>query len=121
MPAQINPNSPDNRSGLAQLDRSLEIIGANATVQTKDGDVFITKAASSARITLNAPTSGPITAGGDDGKMVRFISTTPFAHVVTSPTVGINAKGSSGTGPWVLPSATKFPWLHTRATGTPQA
>jgi hypothetical protein len=96
MPAQINPNSPDRKGGLGKLDRDLEVIGANATVQTRDGDVFITKRAV-AQIVLPAPTPGPITSGGDDSKMVRFSSTTAYAHVITCPTVGFNAKGSSGS------------------------
>jgi hypothetical protein len=94
--AKIATNSPDYNTNIGKLDRSLEVIPGDGTVQTKDGDVILSKATAAA-ISLPAPTAGAASAGGDDGKIVRFISTTAAPHVITCPTRGFNKKGSSGT------------------------
>ena len=94
--AKIATNSPDYNTNIGKLDRALEVWSNDGAVVTKDGDVIITKATAAA-LSLPAPTPGAASAGGDDGKIVRFISTTAAAHVITSPTRGFNKKGSSGT------------------------
>ena len=52
---------------------------------------------SAAAITLAAPTTGGQNSGGHDGLVLSVISTTAFAHVITSAVRGFNGKGSSGT------------------------
>ena len=64
---------------------------ADGAVTPKGGVVFVTKG-SAAALTLAAPIPG-----ADDGKAVTFIAATAFAHVLTCPTDGFNAKGASGT------------------------
>lgn len=74
--------------------------GTNPTIQTisatgagvisiKSGTVYLT-ASGAATVTLAAPTTGLVTAGGDDGKKLTIISTTAQAHTVTQTTPGFN-------------------------------
>ena len=64
---------------------------ADGAIADKNALVTLSKAGVGA-YTLAAPTDGT-----DDGKVLTIISKTAQAHVVTSPVVGFNAKGSSGT------------------------
>lgn len=68
-----------------------QVYAADGDITAKNGFVHITKG-SAAALTLAAPVSGT-----DDGKCICIVSETAFAHVVTSPVRGFNAKGSSGT------------------------
>lgn len=92
---KIKTSSPDVGTNLAVFDLGYEEDLANGTVAIKEGVVVITKATAIA-LTLNPPTAGLPTAGGDDGKVLRIVSITAAAHVVTC-SQGFNAKGSSGT------------------------
>jgi hypothetical protein len=67
------------------------VLAADGAIAISFGTVIITKG-SIAAITIAAPV-----ATTDDFKTLRIVTTTAFAHVVTSGTVGFNAKGSSGT------------------------
>ena len=80
----------------------LQVLSGDGAIQIKSGAVMITKG-SIAAITIAAPT-----AGADDGKTIEAISTTAFAHVVTSGTVGFNAKGSSGTATYGAAKGNSF-------------
>jgi hypothetical protein len=70
---------------------TMENMSADGTVDIVNGTIYISKG-SAAAITLAAPTDGT-----DDGKVLKFVSTTAYAHVITSPVDGFNAAGSSGT------------------------
>src|SRR5260370_24350011 len=96
MAHKLKAGSPDQGTNLAAFDLGFEVDLVNATIAVKEGVVVITKATPIA-LQLNAPVAGLPNAGGDDGKILRIVSTTAQAHVVTSPTVGFNAKGASGT------------------------
>jgi hypothetical protein len=61
-----------------------QVISADGAITIKSGTVLITKG-SAAAITLAAPT-----ATTDDGKRLRVVSTTAFAHTVTQTTPGFN-------------------------------
>lgn len=63
----------------------------DGAITVAPGTVVITKG-SIAALTLAAPT-----ATTHDGYVLRIVSTTAFAHVITSSVRGFNAKGSSGT------------------------
>jgi hypothetical protein len=89
---KLAAKSPDQGTNLSTIDGafSLEVDAADGTVAIKEGNVLITKGSAIA-LTLAPPT-----AGADDGKVLRIVSTTAFAHVVTCSD-GFNAKASSGT------------------------
>jgi hypothetical protein len=69
----------------------VEVDAVDGAIAIKEGTVFITKG-SAAALTLAAPTSGLPSAGtpGDDGKVLRIVGTTTFAHTVTTPSNKIN-------------------------------
>jgi len=72
----------------------------DAIAQTITGDGAIT--AKQGTVLLSKGTAGAITiadpiAGVDDGKLLRVVTLTAAAHVITDSTSGFNAKGSSGT------------------------
>jgi hypothetical protein len=75
----------------------IEVDSADGAIAIKEGTVIITKG-SAAALTLAAPTAGLPAAGtpGDDGKVLRIISTTAFAHTVTTPANNIK-DGSTTT------------------------
>jgi hypothetical protein len=63
--------------------RSVTNYAANGAITQKDGTVTISKA-SAAAMTLADPTAGTQVGGvGDDGKILRIVSKTAFAHVIT--------------------------------------
>lgn len=66
------------------------LASGDGAISVKTGTVVITKG-SAAALTLAAPT-----AGTDDGKILRVVSATAFAHVVTTPANNI-LDGTSST------------------------
>jgi len=100
--SKVPTNSPDyeatgpwvgNNAALDALDAALgvEVDAASGAIAIKEGTVLITKG-SAAAMTLAAPTAGLPSAGtpGDDGKVLRIVGTTAFAHTVTAPANKIN-------------------------------
>jgi hypothetical protein len=67
-----------------------QIASADGAINLKHGDVFITKG-SAAALTLANPV-----AGTDDGKILRIVSTTAFAHTVSNAAgAGFNGGGAA--------------------------
>jgi hypothetical protein len=95
MSHKLKANSPDQGSSVALFDLGFEVDLVNATAAIKEGVLMITKGTAIA-LTLAPPVAGLPNASGDDGKVLRIVSTTAAAHVVTCSD-GFNAKGSSGT------------------------
>jgi hypothetical protein len=90
---QFLPDVPTLNANLDAIDAAI----AGATVQAVDGalavapsTVIVTKSTAAA-LTLAAPV-----AGTDDGKIIRVVSATAAAHVITGA-VGFNGKNASGT------------------------
>src|SRR5262249_35010786 len=96
MATRLSSTSPDRGPFLEKLDdrESLQVISGDGAITILEGTVVLSKGTAAA-ITLAAPTAGAQSAGGDDGKVLRVVSTTAAAHVITSGTDGFNAKGSS--------------------------
>jgi hypothetical protein len=67
---------------------TLEIEAASGAIGIKEGLAIITLG-SAAALTLAAPTAGG-PGVGDDGKHLSIMSTTAFAHTVTTPANAIN-------------------------------
>ena len=91
MPAILS-TSPDFNTVLGQAingSKSVEVDAASGAIALKEGTVVITKAGIAA-MTLAAPTAGAQTAGGDDNKKLTILSTTAFAHTITTPANGLN-------------------------------
>jgi hypothetical protein len=96
--------SVDLLERLAAVDNSITgPIQKAPKVMTTDGPidssaelVIVTKG-SAAAITLSAPTAGLQSAGGDDGKELAVLSTTAFAHTVTTPANKINGNKLTAT------------------------
>jgi hypothetical protein len=70
-------------------------LAANA-IQITQGVFHITKG-SAAAYTLRAPISGLPNAGGEDGNVLRIVSATAFAHVVTTPSNKLNGNKLTAT------------------------
>jgi len=70
---------------------AIQAITGDGAITIKNGLVVLSKG-SAAAITIAAPT-----ATTDDGGVLRIITATAQAHVVTSAVDGFNAKGASGT------------------------
>jgi len=70
--------------------RPVQALTGDGAITIRDGLVVLSKG-SAAAITITAP------ATSDNGKQLTIITLTAQAHVITSATVGFNAKGSSGT------------------------
>lgn len=70
---------------------SVVTISGDGAITVAPSSVYLSKG-SAAAITIVAPTS--VT---HDGYIIRVICQSAQAHVITSGTVGFNAKGSSGT------------------------
>jgi hypothetical protein len=71
----------------AYVDQDLcgtEVKSANGAIASTHGTVIITKG-SAAALTLAAPVAGAPAAGGNDGQLLTIVSTTAFAHTVTTP------------------------------------
>lgn len=66
-----------------------QVASADGAITIKSGLVAITKGTAAA-LTLAAPTAGAISAGGDDGRVLRIMSTVAAAHTVTTPSNKIN-------------------------------
>jgi len=66
---------------------------ANAAIAIKSGVAVLTKAGVGV-MTLANPISGQPESGGDDGKILRIMSTTAQAHTVTNP-AGFNNGGAA--------------------------
>lgn len=95
---------------LDQNDRILAIENAVANtiqkapyVASSDGPIDSTKdlvvitKGSAAALTLPAPVAGAASVGGDDGKELAVLSTTAFAHTVTTPSNKINGNKAVAT------------------------
>lgn len=92
MPNRVPANSPDaNAAPVTSVDAAFGCnpYAASGAIAQKEGVVPITAGAAAA-LTLAAPNPGLPSAGGDDGKILSVISTTAFAHTVTTPANGIN-------------------------------
>jgi len=74
---------------------ALVLAAADGAIAILVGLVLITKG-SAAALTLAAPTPGG-PGVGDDGKHLSFMSTTAFAHVVTTPANKINGAKLTAT------------------------
>jgi len=59
-------------------------------IQVKGSGVFHITKGSAAAYTLRAPVSGFPSAGGEDGLVLRIVSASAFAHVVTTPANKLN-------------------------------
>jgi hypothetical protein len=77
---------------------------ANGAISIVTGKVFITKG-SAAALTLPLPIAGPPSSGGQDGAVLSIISTTAFAHTVTTPANGINGADDTATFAASVPAA----------------
>jgi hypothetical protein len=97
----MNPKSPDQGTNVGANDRTFENAAADGAIQSKSGEVVLSKGSAGA-YTLAAPIAGLpyATPPGDDGKVLRIVAVTAFAHVVTSPVRGFNGKAASGTSTW---------------------
>lgn len=75
----------------AAANLGIEIESANGAIGIKQGTALITKS-SAAALTLVAPT-----AGADDGKTLRVLAATAYAHTVTTPADAINGADDTVT------------------------
>ena len=75
-------------SSLTDLDDSIAVVSVDKLIPIDEGTVLITKT-SQAHLTLNPPVAGaqPI---GDDGRALRLVAVTAFAHVITTNTIAYN-------------------------------
>jgi hypothetical protein len=101
---QLPTTSPDYENGaspialvsasLAKLDGSHNVVAYNSgtAITITQGLVVLTKTGSLAAMTLALPTAGlpSATVPGNDGQTLRVVSTTAYAHTITTPTNGIN-------------------------------
>src|SRR5690348_7387465 len=125
--------SPDYEGGtspVAQLSanfstldakHSVEVDSADGAIALKEGTVLITKGTAAA-MTLALPTAGLPSAGGDDGKTLRIMSTTAAAHTVTTPSSGLNGASHIATfaaaiGNCIMLVAYNGSWWKLSATG----
>lgn len=74
----------------SEFKRIVQVLAADGAITIRDGLVILSKGSAGA-YTITAPTVA------EDGKQLVIVTTTAQAHVITSATVGFNAKGSSGT------------------------
>lgn len=104
---KVSTTSPDYKSAgftadfsanFDALDAALgvEVESASGAMGIKEGSAVITKSTAAA-LTLVAPTAGLPAAGGDDGKILRIVSTTAAAHTVTTPSNKINGASHIAT------------------------
>jgi hypothetical protein len=94
-PATTNANLDAIDAALGNIEN--RTTDTSAPIVSKQGTVFLSKGSAGAW-TLAVPTAGLPSAGGDDGKVLRFIATTAFAHTVTTPASGID--GSLHIATW---------------------
>lgn len=69
---------------------------ANAAIAIQPGLVLLSKGSAGA-YTLALPTAGAQSEGGQDGIEMEILSTTAFAHVVTTPALGFNNADDTAT------------------------
>jgi hypothetical protein len=111
MSYRIPSTSPDiNAEGagaVANFDKAfgVEHDTASGAIGIKEGLVSI-DGTSALAMTLAAPASGLQSAGGDDGRLLRILSTTAFAHTVTTPANAIAPSHhvitfSAAAGEWI--------------------
>jgi len=98
----ISTGSPDYEAGtslLALLSANMTTLDAKAAVEAESasgaigitqGAAVITKSSAAAVMTLAAPTTGLPAAAGNNGQILRIVSTTAQAHTVTTPSNKIN-------------------------------
>lgn len=86
MATRISATSPDQGTNVALIDSidGFKVVSADGALP-KEGNVVITKG-SAAALTLATPTAGLPNAAtpGDDGKVLTVISTTAYAHTITT-------------------------------------
>jgi hypothetical protein len=101
---QLATTSPDYENGnspVAQLSAALATLDAKSNVAVYNsgtaiaitqGLVVLTKTGSLAAMTLAKPVAGLPSAStpGNDGQTLRVVSTTAYAHTITTPANGIN-------------------------------
>jgi hypothetical protein len=101
---QIGPNSPDagdlaiaHNADAAQLDQIHGVVkySASGAINPIEGQALITKTGAFAAMTLRAPTAGAVSNGGDDGRILTIVSSTAYAHTITTPAG--NVLDGSGT------------------------
>lgn len=105
---QLTSSSPDYHEGLspvalmsanfATIDakHGVEVDSASGAIAITQGVAVITKS-SAAAMTLAGPTAGLPSAGGNDGQVLRIVSTTAQAHTVTTPSNKINGASTTLT------------------------
>lgn len=105
---QISSSSPDYEGGtsplalisaaLLSLDgkHSVAVASANGAIALTQGAVVITKGTAAA-LTLAVPTAGLPAAAGNDGQILRIVSTTAAAHTLTTPANGLNGNRLTAT------------------------
>lgn len=69
---------------------------SGVAIQVVQGVFHITKG-SAAAYTLRAPIAGLPQVGGEDGVVLRVVSSTAFAHVITTPANKLNGNKAVGT------------------------
>jgi hypothetical protein len=77
---------------------NVEVKAADGAVASTQGNVMITKGTAAA-LTLAAPVAGLPSAAtpGNDGQMLRVVSTTAAAHVITFPANKLNSNKTTAT------------------------
>jgi len=99
------------------IQETVAAIAANGAIAVAPGSYFITKGSALSASTLATPVSTT-----DDGKIMRFVSTTAFAHVISVASGKINGGaittatfgGAIGDGISLEPYQGVFYTLHTR-------
>lgn len=85
---------------LDDLDKAfaVEVESADGAIGIKEGTAVITKGTAAA-LTIAAPVAGLPSAAtpGDDGKVLRIVSTTAAAHTVTTPANKLNGNKLTAT------------------------
>lgn len=75
-------------NSLTDLDDQITVISVDKLIPIDEGVVLITKT-SQAHLTLNPPIAGAQPTG-DDGRQLRLVAVTAFAHVITTNTAAYN-------------------------------
>ena len=105
LPGDASTVPPFNTSGVlaSGLQDQVQILSGDGAITISTGKVVITKG-SAAAITLALPVAGAASAGGQDGSKLEIISTTGYAHTVTTPSNGYNGATHIATFNATLPS-----------------
>lgn len=103
--------------------------GSADALPVRSGEVFVTKAGVDA-MTLALPTAGDYPSGvansignpRDDGKELLIVSTTAFAHTITTPATGVNKTlhlltFAGAVGNWVKIKAFAATWYVIGSSG----